>query len=229
MTDKVPGAPEELASPNQPAVGIELGDDDAKTIARGAQTAAVHDDDGVHAARSSFLWHVHDYLGEYARFADTKAAFSGTISGAMLGGLYAAGVFKPMVSTPIQQWLGETWLSAAAALFLVVSIGLAMRTVYPRLKSSQQHGFIYWGNISAFGDVARFGEGFKAQSAETLNDHLMRQAFDVSKHVCVPKYRTVSWCLIMLMFGACLAAASLLLQQRDTSPVKATPKAAVVK
>src|SRR5437763_6875673 len=30
------------------------------------------------AAKMDFLWHTHQYLGEYARFGDTKAAFAGT-------------------------------------------------------------------------------------------------------------------------------------------------------
>jgi len=223
MTDKTPGVPEQLASPNEPAIRPGQADDGAKTIVQSADKAASPSDEGDHAARSSFLWHVHDYLGEYARFADTKAAFSGTISGALLGGLYAANVFKPVVATSVQQWSGTTWTAAAAGLFLSVSITLAMRTIYPRLRSSQRMGFIYWGNIAAFRDVEAFQSSFNWQSADTLNDHLMRQAFDISKHVCIPKYKTVSWCLITLMLGMLLAAGSLLLQERESQLGRGSP------
>src|SRR4051794_39473072 len=57
-----------------------------------ASTGTVLDD----AAKHEFLWHTHEYLNEYARFADTKAAFAGAIASALIGALYSAKAHMPI-------------------------------------------------------------------------------------------------------------------------------------
>jgi hypothetical protein len=175
------------------------------------------------AAKQAFLWHVHDYLGEYARFADTKAAFAGTLAAALLGGLYSAKVFIPLFTSSHHQWSLSTWLALFAGALLCLSVLLTMATVYPRLKTTRGQGFIFWGNIAAHRDIERLRTSFHSQSIRTLNDHLISQTFIVSKHVCIPKYRNVSLCLILLALGAILAAAALL--AKDVQLARPTIKA----
>jgi hypothetical protein len=53
--------------------------------------------------------------------------------------------------------------------------------------------------------------------------------FDLSRGVCIPKFRSISLCITTLGLGAFLAAASLVLQdaQRPADSSQTTPKAAV--
>jgi hypothetical protein len=169
------------------------------------------------AAKREFLWHTHEYLGEYARYADTKAAFAGAIASALLGALYTARFHTELYRTPLQ-WPLYGWLSAAGAALLVASILLTIFTVLPRLSSTQSRGFIYWDAIAAHGSVELLQRSFNLQSSQILSDHLLHHIFDISKKVCVPKYRYVRWCIITLCAGAGLAAIALVL--KDLSHIK---------
>jgi hypothetical protein len=164
------------------------------------------------ASKQEFLWRTHQYLGEYARFGDTKAAFSGAIASALLGALYSAKAHVPLLQTSFQQWALSTWLAALGALLLFASVALAIWTVLPRLRSTQSKGFIYWGSIAAHGNVGLLQTSFHSQSAHTLSDHLLHHVFDISTKVCIPKYRSLSLCIWVLCVGAFLAAAALVLQ-----------------
>jgi Family of unknown function (DUF5706) len=166
------------------------------------------------AAKQVFLWHVHDYLGEYARFADTKAAFAGALAGALLGALYSASLFTPLFLTSYRQWPLATWLASFAGIALVGTIVLTIATVYPRLRAVPGQGFVFWRNITAFKNNDTFRTSFDSQSAHTLNEHLLNQNFAVAKYVCTPKYRRVSYGLILLATGAIIAASALLAKDR---------------
>ena len=168
------------------------------------------------ATQQEFLWHTHDNLAEYARFADTKAAFAGTLAGALVGCLYGAGLFSALVQTSICKWTFTSWMSFLSGLLLSASILLAGFVVYPRLKSSEKKGFIFWGGIAAFGSAAEFKAAFRANTDKDLDEELQKQIFDVAKHVLVPKYRNVSLCLWALVIGAALAATALMLKELHT-------------
>jgi hypothetical protein len=161
-------------------------------------------------AQQAFLWHIHDYLGEYARFADTKAAFAGTVAGALIGCLYGAGLFAALIKTPICSWRLATWLAVIAGLFLSLSILLAGRVVYPRLRTSAKPGFIFWGGIAAFGSCEAWMTAFRQKSEKDLNEILQGQVFDVAKYVLIRKYDNVRYCLRMLLIGAALAGLALI-------------------
>lgn len=191
------------------AVGVSADD-----TALAPQPPATIEDTLDDAAKQAFLWKVHDYLGEYARFADTKAAFAGTLAGAMLGALYGARLFTPLVSISFHVWTFSNWLSLAAALFLVSAVCLTLHTVYPRLRATQGQGFIFWGNLKAFQNAETLRTSFHSQSAKTLNDHLLNQNFTVAKFVCTPKYRNISLALILLGLGGVCAVGALLSKDR---------------
>lgn len=164
------------------------------------------------AAKQEFLWHTHQYLSEYARFGDTKAGFAGAIAVALLGALFSVKAHIAMLQQSFGQWTLPTWLAAMGETFLCGSVALAVWTVLPRLGSSQSKGFVYWNSIAAHGSVDLLQTSFHSQSAHTLNDHLLHHVFDISSKVCIPKYRSVSLCILALSIGGVLAAAALVLQ-----------------
>lgn len=163
------------------------------------------------AMRQDFLWHTHQYLSEQARFCDAKAAFAGAIAAALLGGLHGAKAHVPLLQAPYSQWSIATWLALVGSLLLSGAILLAIGTVFPRLRSTQAKGFVFWSSITAYGSFELLRTSFQAQSADSLSDHLLHHVFDIATEVCVPKFRTVSWCVWALVAGSFLAAAALLL------------------
>jgi hypothetical protein len=163
-------------------------------------------------AQQVFLWHTHDYLANYARFADTKAAFVGTLSGALIGALYSARLLTPLGHEHWKTWPLAVWLALSGSATLATSILFALRAVYPRLKSAGAQGYIFWENIAAFASFADLATSFEAQTTKTLNAQLLRQNHDISRHVCIPKYRNVSLGIITLFIGGLLTAAALLTQ-----------------
>lgn len=162
------------------------------------------------AEKQSFLWQTHSYLAEYARFADTKAAFAGTIAGALIGCLFSAGLFAPLVRTPIRSWPLVSWASGIGGLLLGGCIVLAICVVYPRLKWHGRPGFIFWRAVAAHCNAEHFAKAFSSEIQEILTQELAGQVFTVSKYVCMPKYRNVSYCLLCLGAGALFAVLALL-------------------
>jgi hypothetical protein len=72
--------------------------------------------------RQQFLWNTHSYISEYVRFADSKAAFAGTLAGGLLAALYGAKAHVFVLSTSIGQWGLATWLAVAATVTLVATV-----------------------------------------------------------------------------------------------------------
>jgi hypothetical protein len=176
-------------------------------------------------AKQGFLWNTHTYLNEYARFADTKAGFAGTAAAALLGALYSAKGHVPLVQTSFQQWTFSTWLAFFAIVLLVSAVLLAVWTIRPRLRSTQDKGFIYWSSVAAHKRVELLYTSFHGQSPRTLNDHLLQHIFDLSTKVCVPKYRHVSLCMLFLVIGGFLAGWALLIQTQVTGIPTPSPAA----
>ena len=159
----------------------------------------------------AFLWHVHEYLNEYVRFSDTKAAFAGTLASGLLAALYSSRAHMEALQTPCRQWPIATWLDVCASVFLALSVVLALITVRPRLGVASK-GFIFWGSIAAHGKVDMLQSSFHSQSEVALNDHLLGHLFDLAHNVCLPKYRTVSLSIAALGIGGVLAGAGLVMQ-----------------
>lgn len=163
-------------------------------------------------ASQEFLWHVHQYINEYIRFGDTKAGLAAAAAGAILGTLYSAKAYVPLIRTPYSEWNAAAWLTVAATFFLLASAYSGLSVIRPRLRSTQSKGYVFWGAIAAHGDVDLLRTSFHSQSPRTLNDHLLHHLFDLSQKVAVPKYRSVSLCLLTLGIGGLLAVAALVLQ-----------------
>jgi hypothetical protein len=168
-------------------------------------------------AHQEFLRMTHTHLNEYARFADTKAAFAGAVASALLGGLYTAKAHIPIVTTAYHQWPTATWLAVCAGFLLCASVALGVWTVLPRLRGTPESGtpekgFIFWKDIADHGSFTELQESFHSHTARQLNDRLLKHVWVLSKHVLIPKYRAVLGCIWALALGAFLAICALMLQ-----------------
>ena len=167
--------------------------------------------DTSEAEKSEFLWNSHNYINEYIRYGDTKAAFVAATASALLGILYSSKIYVPIIQLPCSQWTSAEWFAIIAATLLASSVILSLLTIRPRLKSTQSQGFIFWGSIAAHEKLERLQTSFDAQSIKTLNDHLLHHLFDLSVKVVVPKYKQISLLILAAGIGGFAAALALIL------------------
>ena len=160
--------------------------------------------------RQDFLWKTDEYLANYARFADTKAGFIGALAISLLGWVFATHALSPVLRARPAMWPLATWLSVAASGLLLGSAGLAIWSIYPRLRSTKDKGFVFWGNIGAFGSSAAFKQAVRGIHPEDLSSELAQHVFDVATFVCIPKYRWVSWAIRLFVSGALSLGAAML-------------------
>ena len=125
----------QLTSPEYPLAATPFG------CVESSQRSKVDTENANVNARSeneikrTFLWHTHNYLNEYIRFCDKKAALTGTISTGLIGAMYSAGVYIPLLIKPRDQWNLSTWLTVLAVASLLISVILVVATVAPRLST----------------------------------------------------------------------------------------------
>lgn len=223
-TDSI-ATPAQLMAPPEPLPGTTrsgVAEDGVQGAGPGLGAATMTRElDADSSGRQEFLWRTHEYLGEYARFADSKAAFAGTIAGAVLAALYGAKAHAPLLASAPNTWSVSSWLALVGALVLVACVGLAAWIVAPRLGSSQSTGFIFWRGIAAYQTSEKLKVAFSATSSADLAEHLLGHVFDIATHVCVPKYRLVRWCILCLCVGALLSGAALVVRDAPTASVTA--------
>ena len=201
----------QLTSPEYPLAATPSG------CVESSQRSKVDTENATVNARSeneikrTFLWHTHNYLNEYIRFCDKKAALTGTISTGLIGAMYSAGVYIPLLIKPREQWNLSTWLTVLAVASLLISVILVVATVAPRLSSSRTKGFLYWGDIAAHDDANSLKAAYESQSAQNLDAYLLDHVFHLSKNICVPKYRCVSLSIWALCTGGLMAIVALVL------------------
>ncbi len=106
-----------------------------------------------------FSEETHQYVREYIRQADLKAAFFFAGATALIAFLYKANLVQLWVKPPTQ-WLFVDMLSFVATVGLAGSVLACVATVFPRLKGSKR------GHVS-FGAIAEF-ESRKEYAADVL-------------------------------------------------------------
>ena len=95
-----------------------------------------------------FAEETHQYVREYIRQADQKAAFFFAGATALIAFLYKANLVQTWVKLPAQ-WVFVDMLSFIATVGLAVSALACLLTVFPRLNGSKR-GHIFFGAVAEF-------------------------------------------------------------------------------
>jgi len=102
--------------------------------------------------KTEFHWkfaeETHQYVRDYIKQADQKAAFFFAGSTALIAFLYKATLIQLWVKIPTQ-WGFIDMLSFVTALGLVISAFAFLVAVFPKLKGSKR-GYVFFGAISEF-------------------------------------------------------------------------------
>jgi len=136
-----------------------------------------------------FSERVHDYIRDYIRLADEKAAF-------VFGAAVAAGAVVYRLG-PSLNWVGDlsSWTGSGLGevlglVFLALAAGSAIVVVIPRLRGSRA-GLIFWQAIAERENASEYAAEVKLRSAEELEEELIRHCYDLAV-ICKRKYRWLS-------------------------------------
>ena len=169
----------------------------------GIATAAVPAS-AVPDAIAAYAEHIHDYVGEYIRLADQKAAFVFSACAALLAFLYQKGVSQRWLKVPTGWGVGDA-IAFLAMLGLGAAAFVAVGVIVPRLYGSRQ-GFFFWTAITHFGSPARYAEAALQVRPADLVRAQLEHTFELSR-ICRQKYRVLN---VSIVFGAVGLYASLL-------------------
>lgn len=157
--------------------------------------------------QGEFAYFVHQYLRDFIKFADQKAAFIMAIASAILAFLTRQGAYKSLL-TPIRERGLPEWAASSSFLFIALAGLLALLAVLPRL-GSKAVGIIYWKGILQSGGPLNY-----RMKVQTVDDHgLIRSVLDHSyelAEIADRKYEILKWATWIGTIG-CLTAAIVLL------------------
>lgn len=133
-----------------------------------------------------FSEELHNYLREYIRNADQKAAFFFAGATAMLAFLHSHQGTAHWLKD-IRTWSLIDGLSFVAMLALALSACALLSVVFPRLKGSKR-GLIFFSAIAEHDSGREYASEVLRRSTDELVNAKLQHAYDLSK-VCTAKYR----------------------------------------
>jgi hypothetical protein len=160
-----------------------------------------------------FAWKTHEYLHNYVRFADTKAALVIAWCSTVLGALYAAGLHSAVAPSrfTVTDWSGAATAAATAVWLLAPSLLLAAWAIAPRLNTKQRGGLVFWDSIRVNADEEIFARALAHRDPRHLTHHLCIQIYTVAG-IAKRKY----WCVLVSVYlslaGSILAGLAFLLK-----------------
>lgn len=141
------------------------------------------------ASTSDFAEAVHNYIRQYINLADTKAAFTFTVTTTLLAFLYQQGVSSRWIKPP-STWGPGDILGFIAMLGLAGGSLVSLAVIVPRLKGSKR-GYVFWNAIVEFDSAANYAEEVLRRSSNELVKAKLEHCYELAS-VCTRKYRTLN-------------------------------------
>ena len=135
-------------------------------------------------AHVDFAEQTHQYVREYIRNADQKAAFFFAAATAGLGYLLTHHPVAAWFKTPVFALADCVWLVAVFG--LAVGAGFFLSVVFPRLQSSSP-GLIFFNEIAAHPSAIEYTEGVLATPAAEIARTKLRHLYDLAT-ICRKKF-----------------------------------------
>ena len=145
----------------------------------------------------------------FVRFADQKAAFAFAFSLGTLAFLFSQQIYSDLFIDPVA-WLRGHRLAGLGSTLLVLSCGLLMAAVLPRLwwSSQQKLSLTFWEDVVQIGSAAKYLEAVRKASAATLHKEIADHCFTLSG-ICTRKYTLVKYGMWAGVTGAVLGVLAL--------------------
>jgi hypothetical protein len=118
-----------------------------------------------------FRWafHSHNYVNDYIKLADVKAAFLFGAYAGLLGVGYKVHLFDVFTTWP---WRWFHWIGFVGVTGIITATGYALAVITPRLRGKEQDGVIFWEAIASQSPSAYVEKVLGRDSAGLLNDVL---------------------------------------------------------
>lgn len=188
-------APASLQSPlAKPTSAGVPGDVDLKQVTPSVPTAD----------HAKFADEVHQYVREYIRNADQKAAFFFASATALLAFLHSRETAARWLRAPAGWSLGDT-LAFVAMVGLALAAAVLLAVVFPRLRGSKR-GIIYFGGIAEYDTSAEYADDVSRRALPDFVRAKLQHGHELA-NVCRRKYRTL---VAGLWIGSVGAGAALL-------------------
>jgi hypothetical protein len=188
QSDSGPNLISGVQSPPQPlsTQPMSLGDASGIMVQGEQGQAQKKDQEG----RLKFAEETHQYVREYIRLADQKAAFFFAGSTALLAYLHNVGLATRWLVSPTAWSLAHV-LSFLASIGLLLCAITCLVTVMPRLKGSKR-GLIFFAAISEYDSSNDYVSEFMKQGLSDLCEAKLKHAYELSG-ICKRKYAMLGW------------------------------------
>jgi hypothetical protein len=156
-------------------------------------------------------WKTHEYIHNYIRFADTKAALIIAWCSTVVSALYVAGLHHGLASLRLTLTNSSFSMTAAALaiVLLVLSLAAAAAVVVPRLPTEQRAGLIFWESIRVHANGDLFANNFARHNEAQLAHHMCVQLYTIAG-IAQKKYGWVLLSLWLAVPGSLLSGLALL-------------------
>lgn len=132
-----------------------------------------------------FSEETHQYVREYIRLADQKAAFFFAGATALIAFLYKADLVQQFVKPPTE-WVFVDMLSFVATFGLAISVLACLATVFPRLKGSKR-GLVLFSAIAEFESRKEYATDVLQREISELIEAKLCHVHDLA-NICGQKY-----------------------------------------
>lgn len=165
---------------------------------QGAQPEAVHSNPSDIDKRLAFAEQAHQYIREYIRLADQKAAFFFSASTALLAFLYKSGVSARWLK-PVLTWNILDFSAFLAMVSLAMAAVVSLGVIVPRTPGSRR-GYLFWEAIAEYDVNRQYADDLAGLSIPTLLQVKSEHCHDLAK-VCRRKYSALRIALRIGMVG----------------------------
>lgn len=133
---------------------------------------------------------IHQYIREYIRIADQKAAFFFAVSVSIVAYLNQQSYLTNWITNPIY-WSIVEILGFIASISILVSAIACLLVVMPRLGGSKR-GIIFFNAISEYQTQQEYLSDVLSATPSKLCEEKLKHAYDLAK-VCIRKYSALRW------------------------------------
>lgn len=137
---------------------------------------------------AEFANDTHEYIRDFIRNADQKAAFFFAALTAILAFLNAQNVPARWLKD-VRQWSFVDALGFVSMLGLAAGAAVLLSVVFPRLKGSRR-GLLYFNAIAEYDSSSEYADDVIGRSPDGLVRTKLQHCYDLSQ-VCHAKYRTL--------------------------------------
>jgi hypothetical protein len=181
--------PPEIANERLVAVGTQAAKPSADSESEVGKSVA---EDIWTDKQTEFAYFLHQYLRDFIKFADQKAAFIFALSSGIAAFLVRSGAHKIFL-TPLSSRSFSDWAAFLACISAAVAGLLSLAVVLPRLRG-RSTGVIYWKGIVGTGSALAYQGLLRAADNHRITGALLEHCYELAQ-IADRKYEILKWAL----------------------------------